>query len=810
LTARLLFRKRVAAVENSGAIDYSEEPISAIRPMQDHMESTEQKKPLVQTSDAKAPAGRPVERAIVQKRTVTAQPGQQRVALQPADSAFDYSVLLRALRGRVLVVSLLAIVGGTAGGILGWRWTLPIYQGEGLVRIAYSLPSIMKQTDQNGPIAMYETFLRSQQLAMQSRRIIQLGLNDRAWQATGLGTSSRMINEFAEGLTVDHPANTENLRVTFNSPDPIVAAAGVKSIIDVFAADYDHYEAELQTQRLAALDDRDKELSVQLAALNDKVDLIAKEFGGADLDHLYDTKDQQLLALMTDLSEVRLELASGKGDTQDKSGGPSSLPVLEVASTPEEIAETDPIMRSYLVEQTNSQDALARIRREAGDFNPSVVNLENELELIQQHIDSYLDKYRALHAPSTRMSGSQPVLVSRDPAAEPSIEAVKAKESALAAAYEQARAELPNLVSKRREVSDLKNQINRTRQALEEVAQRRESLRVESAAGGRLEVISTGEVPLTPTVDHRRQATFSGALIGAVAPISLLTVFGLLRRRYRYSDEAMADREMGELELLGALPALRDNESDSSRCADSARSIHQIRVRLQLAQQAEKGNVYLVTSATAGEGKTSIAASLALSFAATGARTLIIDFDLIGHRLTSRLGAEWLPGLWEGLNTGRLHTRQITPNLMLMGTGAADARHSGTLAVKWVRRLIDVSRSQYDAIIVDSGPLLGSIETSIIAGEANGIALVVSRGQKPQTVKQAIQRLTKLRAQVTGVIFNRATTADFNNSYSVSSSARSESSVGMDVGNESRFPELNLGPLVRSVIRNLPSQANAN
>src|SRR5207237_1562321 len=114
----------------------------------------------------------------------------------------------------------------------------------------------------------------------------------------------------------------------------------------------------------------------------------------------------------------------------------------------------------------------------------------------------------------------------------------------------------------------------------------------------------------------------------------LLLLIGLIDACYRYSEEPTAD--MGGLTLLGILPNLPDRLTDPAQAATAAHCVHQIRTMLQI-NSSEDRKVYAVTSASPGDGKTSLTLALGLSFAASGSRTLLIDCDLVGARLTARL-----------------------------------------------------------------------------------------------------------------------------------------------------------------------------
>src|SRR5690606_19602259 len=118
-------------------------------------------------------------------------------------------------------------------------------------------------------------------------------------------------------------------------------------------------------------------------------------------------------------------------------------------------------------------------------------------------------------------------------------------------------------------------------------------------------------------------ATF-GFVVGGGLPVLGLVLLGLMDRKYRYSDEATSGGTRG-VPLLGILPNLPDRLSDPSQASVAAHCVHQIRTMLQLNTLSDGPSVLGVTSATSGDGKTSLCLALGLSFAASGSRTLLID-----------------------------------------------------------------------------------------------------------------------------------------------------------------------------------------
>jgi uncharacterized protein involved in exopolysaccharide biosynthesis/Mrp family chromosome partitioning ATPase len=100
------------------------------------------------------------------------------------------------------------------------------------------------------------------------------------------------------------------------------------------------------------------------------------------------------------------------------------------------------------------------------------------------------------------------------------------------------------------------------------------------------------------------------------------------------------------------------------------------------------------------------------------------------------------------------------PNLSLLPVGDAHEDDAKSLSHAGIERLIDVCRERYDAVIIDSGPIMGSIEAAFAVAAAKDVLLVVSRGERRPLVDEATARVEGIGARIAGVVFNRASTAD--------------------------------------------------
>jgi polysaccharide biosynthesis transport protein len=99
-------------------------------------------------------------------------------------------------------------------------------------------------------------------------------------------------------------------------------------------------------------------------------------------------------------------------------------------------------------------------------------------------------------------------------------------------------------------------------------------------------------------------------------------------------------------------------------------------------------------------------------------------------------------------------------NLHVMPLGSAEARHAGTVSPTALRRLVEAARQQFDVVLIDTGPFLGSLEAAAVASVSDGVVLVVSRGEQRLLAERCIRQLNAIGAALCGMVFNRARPQD--------------------------------------------------
>jgi receptor protein-tyrosine kinase len=194
-----------------------------------------------------------------------------------------------------------------------------------------------------------------------------------------------------------------------------------------------------------------------------------------------------------------------------------------------------------------------------------------------------------------------------------------------------------------------------------------------------------------------------------------------------------------------------------------AEALRAIRMRLHLAGVGHAGvhAALAVLSPQDGDGRSTLAANLAISFAELGLRTLLVDADLRRPSQHALFGAAAGDGL-SGLLAGRSHSAYISPvpgfdGLAVLPSGPMPPNATELMARPALRQLLIEARQQFDLVILDTPPA-GPASDAFYAAAAAGAALVVARRNRTalKGLEALAGTLTAAGVPMLGAVFNRA------------------------------------------------------
>ena len=200
-------------------------------------------------------------------------------------------------------------------------------------------------------------------------------------------------------------------------------------------------------------------------------------------------------------------------------------------------------------------------------------------------------------------------------------------------------------------------------------------------------------------------------------------------------------------------------DSPFSRFAEAIRAI-----KLAVDVNGDEANKVIgVTSSIPNEGKSSIAASLALLMAQVGARVILVDCDLRNPTLSRKLAPNAHCGLLDVIvGTTPLEDAiwtDASTNLAFLPAGIKSrlANSSEILAAELTRKLFSNLRSKYDYVLVDLSPLMPIVDTRATTALVGSYVCVIEWGcTRANVVKQAFKDAQNVYENLLGVVLNKA------------------------------------------------------
>ncbi|MFK7960973.1 MAG: hypothetical protein AB8G96_10655 [Phycisphaerales bacterium] len=309
------------------------------------------------------------------------------------------------------------------------------------------------------------------------------------------------------------------------------------------------------------------------------------------------------------------------------------------------------------------------------------------------------------------------------------------------------------------EILDLEGQ-------LDVVAERLSGLKIETNADfsaiSRRITVTPAEEPRVPSSDKRRKLAAVGLMGGLGVGFGLFFVLGTLDRRAFDSTQLRGKEHRRP--FLGTIPDMEqrvDDEVDANALAASC--VHQVRNRIDAVRSADEGLVLAVSSPQQGDGKTSVAVALGHSYARAGFSTILVDCDLIGEGLSLAMGLRDRVGIRESLLAGRITNEivaDVAANLSVLPCGSTRGFGPESVRRASLMNLIRELRSVYDVVIVDSGPMPGSIESIPVAMSVDGVVVVIRRGRQQSVLDSCIESIESTGTPCFGVVLNRARPSD--------------------------------------------------
>ncbi|RBY86138.1 polysaccharide biosynthesis tyrosine autokinase [Blastococcus sp. TF02A-26] len=282
----------------------------------------------------------------------------------------------------------------------------------------------------------------------------------------------------------------------------------------------------------------------------------------------------------------------------------------------------------------------------------------------------------------------------------------------------------------------------------------------EGRTTARVTTVSPAQVPTAPSSPD----TALNVLAGLVGGVALGLLYAWLCERLDNRVRSAEDLErITDLPLLATLdtPPGADGRRDlvvvSAPRSAAAEAIRSLRTAVQFTARPGQSLTLLVTSANSAEGKSTVAANLAVSLSETGLRVALVDADLRRPSVAQVFDLEGAAGLTTVL-IGQAELDDVlqewgASGLHVLATGPLPPNPSELLSSPGMAEVLERLGRTHDVVLVDGAPLLPVTDSSIVARLVSGTIVVgdASRTRRPALVR-ALGILDRVEARVVGVV----------------------------------------------------------
>jgi capsular exopolysaccharide synthesis family protein len=646
----------------------------------------------------------------------------------------------------------------------------PVYESTATVDVDRQAPSEIVGQDSTRSAAPNDAdqFLATQVRLIQSDAV----LRPVAEQYQLLSREGQLKNIKPEGLRqiisapiklkqlkVSRPPNTYLLLISYRSPDPSLAANVANSI----ASSYLNHTYDIRIRSSASLSIFMEKQLDELKAKMERSSMALAQFE-KDLDVVNPEEktnilSARLLQLNTEYTEAQADRVRKEAAWDAMKSG--AVEAAQISSQGESLARLTQTLNE-------ARQRFAQIKSTYDYNHPEYRKAASELAEIQQQFD---DTVKNIHG---RVEAEYHESVDR--------------EQMLQQSVAQTKAQWDQMNSRSFQYQQLKREADTDKELYDELIRKIREADINAGfQNNNIRIADLGRPATRPVLPNMKLNLVLALLISTLVAISAAVLHDSLDTTLR--DPAEASRFLGA-DVIGVLPTDRNAAQLPRRPAAVAdlisltstngkngsnghhtnghypsissfeEAVRTLRNTILLSDFEQRLRSVVLTSATASEGKTTVAAHLAIANADRGRRTLLVDGDLRRPALHVRFGLTPKQGLSNVL-TGEIEWQDAVisiegkPNLRLLPSGPSSHRAADLIGPR-LGELLDEFCKHYDLVILDSPPLLGFAECLQMATAADGVVIVTRAGETNRRgVSAVVSTLTRLRANLLGVVLNQ-------------------------------------------------------
>ena len=402
-----------------------------------------------------------------------------------------------------------------------------------------------------------------------------------------------------------------------------------------------------------------------------------------------------------------------------------------------------PLIQQFKGEVAKAQAKVDELSRRYGDKHPAMVAARSDLAAATASLQSQVELVVA--------------------GIERNYQLAQANEASLSKSFNSNKAQIQDISRKEFKLRELQREVDSNRVLYETFLTRlKETAATSDINSSNARVVDKAIVPLKPSKPRKSLIVSIAAVLAAVMGIGLTLLFEALNNTFKSTDDV---ENKLNVPVFGVIPMVAKKkrqqiahmfeQNDDKRFCESIRTL---RTSLVLSDLDTPRQIVLVTSSVPGEGKSSIASNLAFSIAHIE-KVLLIDADLrrptMARNFDFPVGTPGLANLIAG--TAKLEDCiRTVGNVDMMPAGMVPPNPQELLSSSRLTNILDLLKTRYQRIIIDSPPTQAVSDSMLLATIANATLYVVrAESTSIAMVQKGVGQLLQNNAPVTGVVLNQ-------------------------------------------------------
>jgi len=333
-------------------------------------------------------------------------------------------------------------------------------------------------------------------------------------------------------------------------------------------------------------------------------------------------------------------------------------------------------------------------------------------------------------------------------------------EAALQARVGELKGDVQNLRDRSVEYNILNREADTLRGQYDALLSRFKEVSIASGIGAsQVSIVDRAEVPGLPFEPDLRSELIRALVLSLALAIGLALLLEFIDDTIKTPDDIKT--KLG-LAVLGVVPMLKGKPRIANLLRDPRSPVSEafssVRTALQFSSSSGVPRSLLVTGIRPAEGKTSSTLAMAVAFANTGMRVLIIDADLRRPSFAAAPGSSI--GLSGYLSQNVPLREHVVPgpfeNVFLLPAGVIPPNPAELLSSAKITQLIAEASAQFDLVIFDSPPVLDFADAPSLSAACDATVLIMQAGniRRPAALR-AIGRLTEAQGNIVGAILTK-------------------------------------------------------